>query len=155
MGSQDDSRSRTESSFDDTDNIGDTQTTEQWPQKEILESRRTGWEIVNQRIIFHVDSDKVVETGGGKVEDTRDLLRVEKIGSFVPVLVISLNSVGRYNPHGLEIIRQEIKQRIPRKETQSKNQKDFGNRCTNRESSILRFHLHSWKIRAPHASSTR
>jgi sRNA-binding carbon storage regulator CsrA len=155
MGSQDDSRRRAKSSFDDTDNIGDTQTTEQWPQKEVLESGGAGWEIVNQRIIFHVDSDKVVETGGGKVEDTRDLLRVEKIGSFVPVLVVSLKSVGRYNPHSLEVIRQEIEQRIARKETQSKSQKDFGNRRTNRESSILRFHLHSWKIRAPHVSSTR
>jgi sRNA-binding carbon storage regulator CsrA len=155
MGSQDDSRRRAKSSFDDTDNIGDTQTTEQWPQKEVLESGGAGWEIVNQRIIFHVDSDKVVETRGRKVEDTRDLLRVEKIGGFVPVLVISLNSVGRYNPHSLEVIRQEIEQRIARKETQSQSQKDFRKRCTNRESSILRFHLHNWKIRAPHVSSTR
>ena len=112
MSSQDDSRSRTESSFDDTDNIGDTQTTEQWPQKEILESSGAGWEIVNQRIIFHVDSDKVVETGGREVEDTRDFLRMEKIGSFVPVLQVRRTLTGRYNPHCLEVIRQKIEQRI-------------------------------------------
>jgi hypothetical protein len=95
MGSQDDPRSRTESSFNDTDNIWDTQTTKQWPQKEILESSRAGWEIVNQRIIFHVDSDKIVETGCGEVEDTRNFLGVEKISSFVPVLHVSLTLAGR------------------------------------------------------------
>jgi len=77
MSCQDDSRSRTESSFDDTNDIGNTQTTEQRPQEEILESSGTGWEIVDQRIIFHIDANKVVETRCREVEDTRDFLSVE------------------------------------------------------------------------------
>lgn len=77
MGRQDDSRSRAESSFDDTNDIGDTQTTEQWPQKEILEPSGTRGEIVDQRIIFHVDADKVVETRCGEIEDTGNFLSVE------------------------------------------------------------------------------
>ena len=154
MGSQNDSRSRTESRLDNTNNIGDTQTTEQWPQEEILKSSWTGREVINQRIIFHVDSDKVVEAGCREVENTGNFLCMEEIGSFIPVLThVSLARAKRYNPHGLKVIRQKIEQRITGKKTQSTKSAKSKTRHTNRESSTLRLPLRSWRIQAPLASS--
>jgi hypothetical protein len=89
MSCQNNSRRWTECSFDDTDDIGNTQTREERPKKEVLKSGRTGRKVINQRIIFHVDPDEVVETWSWEIEDPRNFLGMEKIGSFVPVLEIS------------------------------------------------------------------
>lgn len=87
MSGQDNAGSRTQGCFDHTDNIGDTQTGKERPQRKVLESCRAGWEVVNQRIIFHVDSDEVVQTRRGECKDSRDFFSMEEIGGFVPVLV--------------------------------------------------------------------
>jgi len=86
---QNNTRRRTECSFDDTDDIGNTQTTEERPKKEVLKYGRTGRKVINQRIIFHIDPDEVVETWSWEIEDPRNFLCMEKVGSFIPVLEIS------------------------------------------------------------------
>lgn len=78
--------SRTEGGFDHANNIGHTQTTEEWPEEEILEAGGTRWEVVDEGIIFHVDSDEVVKTGRWEVEDSWDFFGMEEIGCFVPML---------------------------------------------------------------------
>jgi hypothetical protein len=60
MGRQDDTGSRAQGRFNHTNNIRDTQTREERPHGKVLESCRAGRKVVNQRIIFHVDSHKVV-----------------------------------------------------------------------------------------------
>ena len=90
MGGKNNSRSWAKSSLDDTNDIGNTQTTKERPKKKVLESGGTGRKVINKRIILHVNSDKVIETRCGKVEDSRDFFGMEKIGSFIPVLHVSL-----------------------------------------------------------------
>jgi hypothetical protein len=87
MGGQDDAGSRTQGRFNHTNNIGDTQTGKERPHGKVLESGRAGWEVVNQRIIFHIDSDKVVQAGRRERPDPRDFLGMEEIGGFIPVLL--------------------------------------------------------------------
>ena len=87
MSCQDNARSWAQGCLDHTDNIWDTQAGKERPQGKVLESGRTRWEVVNQGVIFHVDSDKVVKAGSGECKDSRDFLSMEEIGGFVPVLV--------------------------------------------------------------------
>jgi hypothetical protein len=87
MGGQDDAGSRTQGRFNNTNNIGDTQTGKERPHGKVLESGRAGREVVYQRIIFHIDSDKVVEARRRERQNSRDFLGMEEIGGFVPVLL--------------------------------------------------------------------
>ena len=89
MGGQDNSRCRTKSGLDNADDVGNAQTAKQRPKEKVLKSGGTRRKIVNQRVIFHIDSNEVVETGSWEVEDTRNLLGMEKIRCLVPVLHIS------------------------------------------------------------------
>jgi hypothetical protein len=90
MSCKNNTRSGTKSGFNYTNDVGHAQTCEQGPQKKVLKSSWTGGEIVYQRVIFHIDSDKIIETGSGKVENSRNFLSVEKIGCLIPVLLVSL-----------------------------------------------------------------
>jgi len=94
MGSQDDARSGTKSGFDNANNVGHAQTAKERPQREVLKSSGARWKIVNQRVIFHVDSDEIIQTRSGKVENPRNLLGVEKIGRLVPVLQVRFAFIG-------------------------------------------------------------
>jgi hypothetical protein len=107
MSGQDDAGSRTQGRFNHANNIGDTQTRKEWPHGEVLESGRAGREVVNQRIIFHIDSDKVVKARRRERQNSRDFLGMEEIGGLVPVLLSHVSWSlwrGKYDPHGLEII---------------------------------------------------
>lgn len=94
MRRQNNSGSRAESSFDDTDNVWHTQATEKRPKKEVLKRSWTRWKIINQRIVFHVDSDKIIEARSREIEDSRNLFRMEEISGLVPVLRVRLNLKG-------------------------------------------------------------
>jgi hypothetical protein len=87
MGGQDDAWCGAQGRFNHTNNIRDTQTRKERPHGKVLESGRARREIVNQRIIFHIDSDKVVEAGRRERQNARDFLGMEEIGGFVPVLL--------------------------------------------------------------------
>jgi hypothetical protein len=89
MSCQYDAGRRTKCGFNNTDDIGNTQTREERPKEEVLKSGRTGRKVINQRIIFHVDPDEVVKTWSREIEDSRNFFSMEKIGSFIPVLKIS------------------------------------------------------------------
>jgi hypothetical protein len=119
MSCENNTRRRGECSFDYADNIGNTQTTKQRPEKKILETSRTGGEVVDQRVIFHVDSDKIIKTRSGEIEDSRNFLGVEKVGRFIPMLPVNQRTM-TYNPHSLQIIGKKVEQWITRKKAQSR-----------------------------------
>lgn len=90
---KDDSSSRRYSRFNQSDHVWNGQAAEERPHGEVLEAGWGGRELVAQGIIFHVDSDQVVQPGCWKAQNTRYLFGVEKIGCFVPV-----------NPHSSQVI---------------------------------------------------
>jgi len=73
-----------------------------------LETRRRRGELVAESIIFHVDSDKVIQSWCREAENTRDLLCMEKVRSLVPV-----------NPHAPEIVAKKVVERISREKAQA------------------------------------
>lgn len=64
--------------------------------------------MVAQSIVLHVDSDQIVEPGGGEAQNARYLLGVKEIRRLVPV-----------DPHAAQVVTKEIVQRIPRQKTQT------------------------------------
>lgn len=105
---EDDATSRGDGGFDDADNVGNGQAVEQRPHGKILESRWRGGELVAQGIVFHINADQVVQSGGRKAQDAGNLFGVEEVGGLVPV-----------NPHAPEIVAQQIVEGIARQEAQA------------------------------------
>jgi hypothetical protein len=73
-----------------------------------LETRRRRGELVAESIIFHIDSDKVIQSWRWEAENTRDLLCMEKVRSLVPV-----------NPHAPEVVAKKVVERIAREKAQA------------------------------------
>ena len=73
-----------------------------------METRRRRGELVAESIIFHIDSDKVIQSWRWEAENTRDLLCMEKVRSLVPV-----------NPHAPEIVAKKVVERISREKAQA------------------------------------
>lgn len=92
---EDDSASRRHRGFDHTYDVGDGEAREERPHSEVLEASGRRRELIAECVIFHIDPDEVVESGGGEAEDARDFLGVEEVGGFVPV-----------DPHPSQIISQ-------------------------------------------------
>ena len=82
---EDDAASRRHGSLDDADNVWDRQTREEWPHGEVLEACWRGRELIAERVIFHVNPDKVIEPWCWKAEDSRDLLGMEEVAILVPM----------------------------------------------------------------------
>lgn len=108
MRNKDDPASGGHCGFNDSDDVGNRQTVEKGPHGEVLEASRGRRELVAKSIILHVDTNQIVQTGGGEAQNARDFLGVEKVGGLVPV-----------NPHPSEVIAQEVVQGIPGKEAQA------------------------------------
>ena len=105
---ENDAASRRDSSLDHADNVGDGQTSEQWPHGKVLEAGGRRGELIAQGVILHINADQVVKTRGREAEDTGDLLGVEQVGGLVPV-----------DPHATEVVTQQIVEGIPGEEAQA------------------------------------
>lgn len=90
---EDNTAGRGDGGLDDADDVGDGETREQGPHGEVLKACRRGGKLVAEGIVLHVDTDKVIEPRGGETQDAGNLLRVEQVGSLVPV-----------NPHAPEVV---------------------------------------------------
>lgn len=108
MADKNDSAGRRDGGFDDTNNVRDGQTVEERPHGEVLEASWGGRELIAERVVLHVDANKVVESGGREAEDARDLLSMEKVGCLVPM-----------NPHASEVVAEQIVEGISREERQA------------------------------------
>jgi len=105
---ENDTTSRRDGGFDDTDNVGDRQTVEQRPHGEVLESSRGGWELVAEGVILHIDANQVIQARSREAQNAGNLLGVEQVGGLVPV-----------NPHTPEVVTQQVVQGVPGEETQA------------------------------------
>lgn len=108
MADEDDAAGGGKSCLDYTNDVGNGQTGKQRPHGEVLKSGRGRRELIAERVILHVDPNKIVQSRCGKRKNSRNLLGVEEVGSFVPV-----------NPHPTEIITQQVVEGISRKEGQA------------------------------------
>ena len=66
---EDDAASRGDCSFDDADDVGNRQASEQRPHGEILEPGWRGRELIAQSIVFHVDAYQVIESRSREAQD--------------------------------------------------------------------------------------
>ena len=105
---ENDTASRRDSSFHDSNDVGHGKTAEEWPHGEVLEAGGRGRKLVAQSIILHVDADKIVEAGCREAQDARDLFGVEEVSGLVPV-----------NPHSTEVVTEEVVEGISGQETQA------------------------------------
>lgn len=64
--------------------------------------------MIAEGIIFHVDTDKIVEPGGREAQNAGYFLGMEQVSSLVPV-----------NPHATQVIAQKVVQRVTREEGQA------------------------------------
>lgn len=103
-----DTASRRDGGFDDTDDVGDRQTVEQRPHGEVLESGRGGWELIAERVVLHIDANQVIQARSREAQNARNLLGVEQVGGLVPV-----------NPHTTQVVAQQVVERVPGQETQA------------------------------------
>jgi hypothetical protein len=94
--------------LDYTHDVGNGETSKQWPHGEVLEAGRGGRELVAQSVVLHVDADKVVQARGREAEDARDFLGVEKVGGLVPV-----------NPHASQVVTKQVVERVAGEERQA------------------------------------
>ena len=105
---EDDAASGRYSRLNYSHNVGDRETSEQWPHRKVLETSWGRRELVAKCVVLHVDTDKVVQSRRRETEDTGDLFSVEQVGCFVPV-----------DPHASKVITQQVVERVSRQETQA------------------------------------
>ena len=96
------------SSLDDTNNVRNRETAEEWPHGKVLEASGRRWKLVAQSVVLHVDTDQVIQAWSWEAENTRNLFSMEQVSGLVPM-----------NPHAPEVVAQQVVQGISRQETKA------------------------------------
>ena len=69
MRDEDNPTGRGDGSLNNSNYVGNRETGEERPHREVLEASRRRWELVAKRIVFHVDAHQVIETRGWEAEN--------------------------------------------------------------------------------------
>jgi hypothetical protein len=64
--------------------------------------------LVAEGVVFHINPNEVIQSRSREAENAGYLLRVEEIGSLVPV-----------NPHASKVVAKQVVERVPREKAQA------------------------------------